>query len=248
MGYNARTHARIPLFRQRHLHYYIEKSNVPKVPDDRMRKFAAIPDAEVEELRADLEQCIEVNEATYQRHKGWYDEIVGDAVLIYGDNTLPVKYLKRREMVPQKFKFGNYDYDPRKEFEQCFVASIKWCRDAIELHDGQAEREAQQAAAKQERLQKAIAFLVGHGKAIGTDFTLENAIQNANDLAYEFEVVKRVAEMNGGHTSFDGDDGCENCKGWDGTSNRCDCGNRRVYWASCDGHDFEEPCIYPEVH
>ena len=247
MGYYAMALARIPLFRQRHLHYYIEKSNVPKVPDDRVRKFAAISEAEVEELRADLEQCIEANEAMFVRHKEWYDEMVGHAVLLYGDNTLPVKYLKRREMVPQKFRFGNYDYDPRKEFEQCFVASIQWCREAIEKHDGQAERDAQQATAKQEWLQKAIAYLVAHGKAIGTDFTLDNAVAMANSLAYDLAVAERQATMQG-FVDFDGDDGCETCKGWDGKDNRCDCGNRRVYWACSDWHTFEEPSIYPEVH
>lgn len=30
---------------------------------------------------------------------------------------------------------------------------------------------------------------------------------------------------------FDGNENCdESCRGWDGLSNRCDCGNRRVYW------------------
>ncbi len=31
---------------------------------------------------------------------------------------------------------------------------------------------------------------------------------------------------------FEGDrSGCdENCRGWDGVSHRCDCGNRRVAW------------------
>lgn len=33
-------------------------------------------------------------------------------------------------------------------------------------------------------------------------------------------------------TAFDGDDGCEECEGWDMMSNRCDCGNRRVSWAA----------------
>jgi hypothetical protein len=29
---------------------------------------------------------------------------------------------------------------------------------------------------------------------------------------------------------FDGDDDCEDCQGWDGIHNRCDCENRRVFW------------------
>ena len=30
--------------------------------------------------------------------------------------------------------------------------------------------------------------------------------------------------------SFDGQN-CDDCPGWDGYSDRCVCGNRRVYWA-----------------
>jgi hypothetical protein len=30
--------------------------------------------------------------------------------------------------------------------------------------------------------------------------------------------------------SFVGDDFCDDCNGWDGSSRRCDCGNRRVCW------------------
>jgi hypothetical protein len=37
---------------------------------------------------------------------------------------------------------------------------------------------------------------------------------------------------------FDGDDDCEDCAGWDGHSPRCECGNRRVYWAVENGIAF----------
>jgi hypothetical protein len=37
---------------------------------------------------------------------------------------------------------------------------------------------------------------------------------------------------------FDGKN-CERpCRGWDGTSGRCDCGNRRVYWDEEGGVRF----------
>ncbi len=46
---------------------------------------------------------------------------------------------------------------------------------------------------------------------------------------------------------FDGDDNCEdNCHGWDGESSRCECTNRRVYWAYDD--DNTETSIHPEVY
>ena len=43
---------------------------------------------------------------------------------------------------------------------------------------------------------------------------------------------------------FEGDDYCEDCPGWDGFSNRCECGNRRVDWV------YDEICdrVYPEAY
>lgn len=52
------------------------------------------------------------------------------------------------------------------------------------------------------------------------------------------EEAIRAAEESGGVDEFDGmncddvrDDDDFGCGGWDGTSRRCECGNRRVYWA-----------------
>lgn len=39
--------------------------------------------------------------------------------------------------------------------------------------------------------------------------------------------------------AFDGQDCCGDCRGWDGVSNRCDCGNRRVCWAD-EEHSYAE--------
>jgi hypothetical protein len=53
----------------------------------------------------------------------------------------------------------------------------------------------------------------------------------------EDEAIAAAKESVDGFTDFDGmncddwlPDG-EFCAGWDGESRRCDCGNRRVYWA-----------------
>lgn len=47
----------------------------------------------------------------------------------------------------------------------------------------------------------------------------------------------------GGFIQFDGNDYCENCRGWDGRDRRCECGNRRVGWV----WDDEKQYLYPEV-
>lgn len=61
-----------------------------------------------------------------------------------------------------------------------------------------------------------------------------------NDAEFQAKVAERVKQIaeNGGFTSFDGDEYCEDCAGWDGVSHRCDCGNRRVSWADWYGMDI----------
>ena len=53
------------------------------------------------------------------------------------------------------------------------------------------------------------------------------------------EAAIAAAEAQGPVDEFEGmncndylDDDAEECTGWDGKDRRCDCGNRRVYWAT----------------
>lgn len=56
-----------------------------------------------------------------------------------------------------------------------------------------------------------------------------------------------IEQMSGEHIEFNGmncydlDD--NECKGWDGLSTRCDCGNRRVYWCLSDDGTY----VYAEA-
>lgn len=96
-----------------------------------------------------------------------------------------------------------------------------------------------------QRRDKAIQFLISKGKIYGTDFTAENALSIAEDIAYEEEVAREVERIKKEDLliSFSGDDYCEECAGWDGVSRRCECGNRRVYWEKCWNFDYENPTI-----
>jgi len=82
------------------------------------------------------------------------------------------------------------------------------------------------------------------GFVLGTDFTLENAVCTANNI--RFEELTNQAIVLGGVYSFNGDDNCEDCTGWDGKSHRCNCGNRRVDW-SYDGN-FENMYVFGEAY
>jgi hypothetical protein len=105
------------------------------------------------------------------------------------------------------------------------------------------KREREAAAIKYQ--QEAVIWLQERGKVLGTDFTLEDAVGQAEEIAFSEEVARRL--NSGGPFSFSGDDFCEGCDGWDGVSRRCACGNRRVGWTAADWHTFKEPSIYAEA-
>jgi hypothetical protein len=103
------------------------------------------------------------------------------------------------------------------------------------------ELEAKDAVTKTEG---AILFLQARGKVLGTDFTLTDAIIKATEIKLD-EIIKQTVSK-GVIFSFDGDDTCEDCTGWDGVSHRCNCGNRRVSW-SWSG-DYTDLYIYGEAY
>jgi hypothetical protein len=92
---------------------------------------------------------------------------------------------------------------------------------------------------------EAIEWLQSRGLKLNKDFTIDNAIDIANNIAFKEEVKRNIAYNI--WFEFDGNDNCENCRGWDGKDRRCDCGNRRVNWIPSGDHNFKYPMIYAEV-
>lgn len=109
-----------------------------------------------------------------------------------------------------------------------------------------SERGSKAAAELIETKGKAIVWLQERGKVLGADFTVESAIEVANEIAFEEALAAKKAE--GRLHSFSGEDSCENCGGWDGSSHRCECGNRRVSWTYGYGHNFLTPYVVAEAH
>lgn len=93
---------------------------------------------------------------------------------------------------------------------------------------------------------RATAWLAARNQLPGRDFEAARAVDVANERAYE-EEVERLTSGASMH-SFGGDDSCEGCSGWDGTSRRCACGNRRVSWTRGYSHTFESPEVYAEAY
>ena len=114
----------------------------------------------------------------------------------------------------------------------------------------QAEKEVKERnLAVSKEKDEAILWLLERGKKIGVDFSADDAIQCADGIAFDEEIARQIANLGEDEgISFSGDDNCENCSGWDGSSRRCDCGNRRVGWERGYGHSFKTPSIYAEAY
>lgn len=62
----------------------------------------------------------------------------------------------------------------------------------------------------------------------------------------EKELIEKELKLNNSRwLDFENDDYCtDECRGWDGDSTRCDCGNRRVSWRM----SADETSVYPETY
>ena len=95
---------------------------------------------------------------------------------------------------------------------------------------------------------RAIVWLIERGCILEKDFDLDTAIERANWLSFEQEKQTKLCTFSNIQKPdffiFEGKENCEeDCRGWDGISHRCDCGNRRVNWEMTDYHSFETPSI-----
>lgn len=105
-------------------------------------------------------------------------------------------------------------------------------------------RKAMQNAESSRKLLAAGVFLSARGKVVGVDYEASEAIDVADEIACDEKIA--ALKQGGGFISFGGDDNCENCRGWDMSSHRCDCGNRRVGWDHYG--DFERMTVYAQAH
>lgn len=90
---------------------------------------------------------------------------------------------------------------------------------------------------------EAVAFLTERGH----DVPARDAVVEAAETVAFNECVANEAPTAGVfNIAFDGAENCGydgDCGGWDGVSNRCECGNRRVYWETSYGTTFKNMYI-----
>jgi len=192
-----------------------------------------VTDEMLAEWEKENNECVEYNKNIRLKLEEVRTRIISDVKFLWGNNSNVLKYILKQR-IPY-YSSTSLDYlKPR---------ILKAREDEIERL-----QEIETNKRHSELVGKAIKFLTDRNKIINIDFDINTAIQIANDIAYEEAIWLKKKELieSGTFIDFNGQDTCENCRGWDGQSHRCDCGNRRVSWTS-DG-DFLNPYIYGEAY
>ena len=124
----------------------------------------------------------------------------------------------------------------------------------MQLNESKTNQKNPVGIRKQILIDEAVEWLQKRNKKLGVHFDYDNALEVANNLAF-IEKVKEVQDDNiifiekgitDGFFIFHGNDNCKaSCRGWDGKSDRCDCGERRIEW-DCDYSDdyFKNPTCF----
>jgi hypothetical protein len=199
-----------------------------------------IPEEVLKKWEEDEKIIDEQNKIIEKENRDRYNAWVKEGQNIFNDN--------KHKVIKCIEKTGN---KPRGIWPNAWMGTIRVSeiRKEIEgIKKFKKDKELNEKIKKDQEiyLQDAIIYLQEKGKILGKNFIIENAIYLANDIARDLEIKHIQEELKGGYMSFSGDDSCENCKGWDGVSHRCDCGNRRVEWV-WEG-DFKNPYVYAEAY
>jgi len=153
----------------------------------------------------------------------------------------------------EKHKSPNEAYDRVCEAVRTWDRVHSYYRDKERMEAEKIKKQEQAEFAKKiesERFQllnEAIKFCLGKGLEFGKDFNIENAIQVADDIAFQNEVEKRNKEIGGDYIGFSGQNCEDECAGWNPSDRRCECGNRRVAWIN-EYSDFRNMEIYAEAY
>lgn len=194
-------------------------------------KALDITDETLEEWSKETEECNDYNKLIYKQAIQKFQQVISLATEVWGENSSEVRYLHKKS--PTYYLSLSFQSDVSNKVNRIRDEKAKEIKKAGIIKE------------RQELNDEAIGWLLIHGYKFGKDFNSETAIEFADELAFERECNRRIEENT--FFSFAGDN-CEDCSGWDGESRRCDCGNRRVSWATGDGHSFKDPYIYAEAY
>jgi len=132
------------------------------------------------------------------------------------------------------------------------IKSTYESRERMERERADREKAEQQKkqleAEKTQLVNQAIKYCLDNGRQFGDGLSVENAIQIANDIAFNKEVERREAEEGDDYIDFEGQNCEDPCEGWKPREHRCQCGNRRVSWEESWNADFRDMSIYPAAY
>lgn len=195
---------------------------------DAFDRLASDP-TQVEAWRAECEAGQKEYSEAGNAIRAEYKQMIELARRVFARTPKVLRYLEQQSPdVPR------YPYSLERELDDAKVRRERKSEDA---------RIAQKKRDADALLARAVAFLISKGKAIGADFEAHDAIRVANDLRFDELVAEAKKES---WHAFIGEAYCEGCRGWDGESKRCECGNRRVGWVT-DGN-FEDMTLHAEAH
>jgi hypothetical protein len=190
-----------------------------------------------------------VSETDAQEYQRQFDEVNAENKVIHDDL---VEKLKRAKALVVEI-FGDKSVEVKYFSKKCIATyqltdppMERWRKANAERlkKDEEERRHRESMTLIEQKTERAIIWLQARGKVLGTDFTVKTAYSVANDIAFD----EAVEEHKGIYISFAGDESCEDCRGYDGLSNRCDCGSRRVSYVMPDWADFEDMCVIAEAY
>lgn len=151
------------------------------------------------------------NQSLIDMHSQRVKEILSLIKTAFGENSKQYKYFVKNNYltsIPYSAQSTLSNY--RREKEELRVKEQK--QQAIIEHAKHAV--------------EAKHFLAKNNKPCQENLSDEDIICKANDLA----ASQAIAYATANNDEFYIDDNICECESWDGTSRRCSCGNRRIYW------------------
>jgi len=181
--------------------------------------------------KEEMFKIIDENNQRYKDEQKIVSEILRLIELVYGKDSSLYKYF---------IKNGRIERPPSIDLS---LSNLEDRKKKILDEEKKKEKDLGLEKEKAKLLVEAVIYCQQNGKTFGVDFTESDAIDVANNIAWDLEVKNRMSGTD--YVSFGGDDNCEDCFGWDGESRRCSCGNRRVSW-EFEGN-FKNPYVYAQA-
>lgn len=132
-----------------------------------------------------------------------------------------------------------------KELEKTLHSRIDQLIEKQNTLTQESELKLRKQALEHPLLQEAVQWLTEKGKILGKDYELVTALNVANLLAFDQEVSRMKAT--GGPFDIDNSTCREDCTGWDGENDLCECGARSVHWTEGYAHNFKNPQVIAET-